>query len=113
MQDLPAFNARLQEWHGVRAEVWDYTVGHAIMRVHLSRGTNSPSAVLYMFACRRVSFSPHWRKSALSVTRLPADREIYLVTDNSDLRVECENVHFSAPLSSYSDIPSSPQDSPP
>ena len=106
-------NARLSAWVGVRAEAWDYGVGHSVLRVHLSRGPNGPSALLYMYACKSVSFSSGWDHAAISVSQEPDGQLMYLVTDGTNLRVECRNVYLAAPLSSYLAIPLSASDPPP
>jgi len=113
MDTVSESNERLAAWRGSRAEVWDYTVGHSILRLHLSRGPNAPSGLLYMYDCSSVSFSRGWENSAVSVRELAAGSRSYLVTDGSNLRVECGNVAFSAPLSSYAEIPLAASDPPP
>jgi hypothetical protein len=113
MSTLSELNERLAAWQGARAEVWDYTAGHSILRLHLSRGPSGPSALLYMYACGQVSFSHGWEQSAISVGQPASGFRSYLVTDGSNLRVECGNVVFSSPLSSYSEIPLSASDPPP
>jgi len=114
ISELPSeLNARLSTWVGVRAEAWDYSVGHSILRVHLSRGPNGLSALLYMYACKSVSFSSHWDDAAISVSQESHGQLMYLVTDGTHLRVECGNVYLAAPLSSYSAIPLSASDPPP
>ncbi len=112
MDPLSDLNARLSTWRGARVEVWDYTVSHSILRVHLSRGPNGPSAVLYMYVCNRVSFSSGWDSAAIVVTQPSVDLN-YVVTDGDHIRVECGNVHLTASLSSYTEIPLSPGNPPP
>jgi len=113
MDPLSQLNERLSAWHGTRAELWDYTVSHSILRLHLSRSPNGPSALLGMYACKRVSFSSGWERATVSVSQLSDDPIKYLVTDGANLRVECGNVHLSAPLASYAEIPRSALDPPP
>jgi hypothetical protein len=113
MEALQELNERLAYWRGARAEVWDYTVSHGIMRLHLSRGPNGPSAVLYMYDCRTVSFSSGWNDSAISARRVPTEVHRWLVIDGDNLSVECGNAFLSDQLSSYLAIPLSPADPPP
>jgi hypothetical protein len=88
MEALQELNERLAYWRGARAEVWDYTVSHGIMRLHLSRGPNGPSAVLYMYDCRTVSFSSGWNDSAISARRVPTEVHRWLVIDGDNLSVD-------------------------
>ena len=113
MDPLAELNERLSTWRGIRAELWDYTVSHSILRLHLSRSRNGPSALLYMYACKRVSFSSGWERATVSVSQVSDDPMKYLVTDGANLRVECGNIHLSAPLASYAAIPLSASDPPP
>src|SRR5262245_8305603 len=112
METPSELNARLAAWRGSRAEVWDHTVSHSILRLHLSLGPNAPSSILCMYDCASVSFSPGWENSAVSVIELAAGVRSCLVTDGRNLRVECGNVAFSAPLSSYAEIPPAAADPP-
>lgn len=113
MDAATELNERLAAWRGARAEVWDYGVSHSILRVHLSRGPSGPSGLLYLYDCGSVSFSHSWEHRALSVRELGSGSRPYEVTDGINLRVECGNVVFAAPLSSYTEIPLVASDPPP
>ena len=112
MDILSELNERLSTWRGARAEMWDYTVSHSILRLHLSVGPSGPSVVLYMYACERVSFSSSWERATILVSQLSDGPTKHLVTDGTNLRVACENVYLSAPLASYAAIPLSALDPP-
>jgi len=106
-------NARLSIWYGAPAEVWDYSVSHSILRVHMSQGPDSASVLIYMYGCRRVSFLSSWATSKTIVSLLPGEKEMFLVSDGDRLQVECESVYLSVPLASYTDIPKSVSGPPP
>jgi hypothetical protein len=97
---------RLAPWHGGRAQIWDYTVSHSVLRIKLSHDGQDPCAVLYMYDCHRLAFQTSWVDAALSVQVFGSGEATrHRIADGDRLSADCASVALTRVFDSYTQIP--------
>ena len=112
MMDLIEIEQKLQPWHDGPAQVWDYMVSLATLRVRLMSPGHDPStgrdnSVILCFGdCHDVRFVPWWSASHITVEDRGAGLDPrYLVEDGGNLRVECNVLWVTKEYERYEHIP--------
>ena len=80
----------LTQCRGLRAEVWEYQVGHGQLLVRFFREGSLAGIYLYCKICHRVQFDSYWLSADVRIEISQGQHgPIYTIIDGDRLRIVC------------------------